>query len=88
MPYIDTDTIVYKIPDVLYPEFTPQPARITSRFGEYESSVKFEQGKLIYVRTVKMNAGEFPADAYNELIDFYKSINKADNLKLVFLNKT
>lgn len=88
MPYIDLDSITYSIPDVLYPEFTPQPTKVTSRFGEYESSVKFDQGKLIYVRRLKMNSGEFPAESYNELIDFYKTINKADNLKLVFLNKT
>ncbi|MCA4898702.1 MAG: DUF3857 domain-containing transglutaminase family protein [Cytophagales bacterium] len=88
MPYIDLDSITYSIPDVLYPEFTPQPTKVTSRFGEYESLVKFDQGKLIYVRRLKMNSGEFPAESYNELIDFYKTINKADNLKLVFLNKT
>ncbi|MFM8742827.1 MAG: hypothetical protein ACKODM_05800, partial [Cytophagales bacterium] len=88
MPYIDLDSITYSIPDVLYPEFTPQPTKVTSRFGEYESSVKFDQGKLIYVRRLKMNSGEFSAESYNELIDFYKTINKADNLKLVFLNKT
>ncbi|MFM8740898.1 MAG: transglutaminase-like domain-containing protein, partial [Cytophagales bacterium] len=88
LPYIDIDSITYSIPDVLYPELTPQPIKISSRFGEYESMVKFDQGKLTYVRRLKMNSGEFPAESYNELIDFYKTINKADNLKLVFLNKT
>lgn len=88
MPYIDVDSITYSIPDVLYPEFTPQPTKVTSRFGDYESSVKFDQGKLTYVRKLRMNSGEFPAESYNELIDFYKAINKADNLKLVFLHKT
>jgi hypothetical protein len=88
MPFIDVDSITYSIPDVLYPEFTPQPVKVTSRFGEYESSVRFDQGKLTYVRRLKMNSGEFPAESYSELIDFYKSINKADNIKLVFLNKT
>jgi hypothetical protein len=88
MPFIDVDSITYSIPDVLYPEFALQPVKVTSRFGEYESSVRFDQGKLTYVRRLKMNSGEFPAESYSELIDFYKSINKADNIKLVFLNKT
>ena len=35
-----------------------------------------------------MIKGEFPPESYNELIDFYKNINKADNTKIVFLNKT
>lgn len=88
LPYIDIDSIQFSVPEVLYPEFMPQPIKINSRYGDYESEVKFDQGKLLYIRKIKMNSGEFPAESYNELIDFYKSINKADNLKLVFLNKT
>jgi transglutaminase-like putative cysteine protease len=88
MAYLDIDSISYSIPEILYPEFMPEPIKINSRYGEYENSVKFDQGKLIYIRKLKMNKGEFPVESYNELIDFYKSINKADNMKLVFLNKT
>jgi hypothetical protein len=87
-PYTDLDTIRYKLPEGLYPEFLPPPTRINSRFGEYESSVQIEQGDVLYVRRVRMHKGEFPPESYNELIDFYKSINKADNQKLVFLSKT
>lgn len=88
LPYIDIDSITYSVPEVLYPEFTPPPAKVSSRFGEYESTVRYDQGRLTYVRRLKMNSGEFPAESYDELIDFYKAINKADNLKVVFLNKT
>jgi hypothetical protein len=88
MPYIDIDTIRYKLPEEIYPEFVPERVSIKSRFGEYESSYKIDQGSLIYIRRVKMNKGEFPAESYNELTDFYKSINKADNTKMVFMNKT
>jgi transglutaminase-like putative cysteine protease len=86
--FIDVDSIVYHVPEEIYPEFIPQPVKISNRYGEYEATFKFDQGKLLYVRKLKMVPGEFPANSYNELIDFYKSINKADNMKLVFLNKT
>lgn len=86
--YIDQDIIRFNLPEGIYPEFTPEAIVLKSRFGEYESSFKVDQGTLIYTRKVKMNKGEFPADSYNELIDFYKSINKADHLKMVFMNKT
>jgi hypothetical protein len=86
--FIDVDSIVYHVPEEIYPEFIPQPVKISNRYGEYEATFKFDQGKLVYVRKLKMVPGEFPANSYNELIDFYKSINKADNIKLVFLNKT
>jgi hypothetical protein len=86
--YTDMDTIKYHIPEELYPEYLPEPLKIKSKFGEYEASYKLEQGSLIYTRKMKMTRGEFPPESYSELIEFYKSINKADNAKIVFLNKT
>lgn len=88
MPYIDQDIVRYNLPEEIYPEFIPEAITLRSRFGEYESSFKVDQGTLIYTRKLKMNKGEFPPDSYNELIDFYKSINKADHVKMVFMNKT
>jgi hypothetical protein len=87
-PYIDIDTIRYQIPEEIYPEFLPEPMKFSSRFGDFEASFKIDQGSLLYVRRVKMNKGEFPPESYNELIDFYKNINKADNIKIVFVTKT
>lgn len=86
--YIDSDTIRYHIPEELYPEVLPQPVKITSPFGEYESTYSLDQGLVVYTRKIKINKGRFPATAYPEFVDFYKSISRADNAKLVFLNKT
>ena len=86
--YTHLDTVRYHVPEVLYPEFLPEPVKIKSRFGDYEVTVKLDQGNILYVRKLTMNKGKFSADSYNELIDFFKSISKADNIKLVFLNKT
>jgi hypothetical protein len=88
MTFTDFDTIKYHIPEALYPEYLPEPVNIKSRFGEYESSYKYDQGSLIYIRRMKGLKGVFPLESYNELIDFYKNISKADNAKIVFLNKT
>jgi transglutaminase-like putative cysteine protease len=86
--FIDVDSITYHIPEEIYPEFIPQPVKISNRYGEYEATFKFDNGKLLYIRKLKRVPGEFPANSYNELIDFHKSINKADNTKIVFLSKT
>ena len=86
--YIDLDTIRYHLPEGIYPEFLPEPAKIKSRFGEYEATFTLDQGNLIYIRKLKMNKGEFPPESYKEFSEFYKSINKADNSKIVFLSKT
>src|SRR5260221_1645407 len=86
--FVDLDTIIFSIPENLYPEFIPQPVKINSKFGEYEANFKFDAGKVVYTRRLKMWKGRFPKETYNELVDFYKNVSKADNTKLVFLNKT
>ena len=86
--YTDTDTIHFKLPDDYYPEYLPEPVQLKTRFGEYESGLMLDQGEVIYTRRVKMIKGQFPPESYNELVDFYKAISKADNAKIVFVNKT
>jgi hypothetical protein len=88
MAYIDIDTMKYHLPEGIYPEFLPEPTKVKSRFGEYETLFQLDGNGLIYIRKMKMNAGEFPPASYNELIDFYRNVNKADNTKIVFLSKT
>lgn len=86
--FTDYDTIRYHLPEGIYPEYLPEPVKLKTKFGEYEASFKVDQGMLLYTRKVKMNKGVFPAQSYQELIDFYRSMNKADHSKLVFLSKT
>jgi hypothetical protein len=88
MGYTDIDTIRFRIPENIYPEFLPPDSKFTSRFGTYEAGFKLDQGSLIYFRKFTRKNGEYPAEAYQELVDFYRNISKADNAKLVFLNKT
>ncbi|MBA4054721.1 MAG: hypothetical protein C0490_08425, partial [Marivirga sp.] len=86
--YKHIDTIRYHLPEGIYPEFMPQPVKLKSRFGEYEAGFTLDQDNLIYIRRIRMNKGEFPPESYNELIEFYRNLNKADNTKMVFLSKT
>lgn len=87
-PFTDLDTIHYKLPEGVYPEFLPEPVVIKSRFGEYEAKYVVNEKGLTYIRRMRVNKGTFPAEAYNEMVDFYRGVNKADNSKLVFVNKT
>ena len=88
LTYTDLDTIRYHLPEGIYPEFLPTAIKLQNRFGEYEATFQLDQDNLLYIRKVKMNKGEFPPESYNELIEFYRVINKADNTKIVFLSKT
>jgi transglutaminase-like putative cysteine protease len=86
--FTDVDTIIYQLPEQFYLEHLPENISLKSRFGEYEASYRVEAGSLIYIRRLRMNKGVFPASSYNEFVEFYKGINKADNTKLVFMTKT
>jgi hypothetical protein len=86
--FTDLDTIHYKLPDGIYPEFLPEPVVLKSRFGEYEAKFDVDEKGLTYIRRMKFNKGTFPAESYNEMVEFYRGVNKADNSKLVFVNKT
>lgn len=86
--FLDIDTVRYLLPEEIYPEFLPKPVTISSRFGEYEATFTVDEGNLLYIRRWKMNGGEFPASSYDELIEFYRNVSKADNVKMVFMTKT
>lgn len=86
--FTDIDTVEYSLSENLYPEFVPEPIKHKSRFGEYEASVKMSAGKVIYVRKLIIRRGEYPAESYAEMAEFFKNVNRSDNMKLVFLNKT
>jgi hypothetical protein len=86
--FIHIDSVHYTIPESIYAESLPETKKYNSAFGEYEAHYRIDQGKLLYVRKFRMKEGRYPASAYNELIEFTKNINKADNTKVVFVNKT
>lgn len=86
--FVDLDTSIYHLPDGIYPEFIPAPVKLKSIFGEYEASFKIDQGSLVYIRRLKMSKGDYPPETYNDLVNFYKGVNKADNIRIVFLSKT
>jgi transglutaminase-like putative cysteine protease len=88
LPYIDIDSIEYNMPEGIYPEYLPPPIKLSSRFGEYECSFIHTEGKLVYYRRFSVPEGKFPPESYNELTEFMKAVQKADNTKIVFLNKT
>ena len=85
----DIDTIKFSLPDGIYPEFLPKPVSLKSQFGTYEAKTQISfDGKVLYTRKLILLKGNHPSTAYSDLVDFYNAVNKADDLKLVFLKKT
>lgn len=85
--YTDIDTVEIKIPEGYKPEAIPKDVTIHGDFGSYASSLVVSTDKIVYRRSLEKFAGRFPAKKYDELVDFYNRIYKADNSKLVFVKK-
>jgi transglutaminase-like putative cysteine protease len=86
--FVHIDSIEYVIPENLYPEYLPSPVELKTAFGSYEATCTAEQGRVLYVRRFKLRKGRYPAEKYNEYVEFRRAIGKADNTKLVLMNKT
>ena len=85
---IDVDTVYYELPDDYHVEGTPKEFDIKTTFGEYKTTVKVEQGKITYIRRTSMRGGMYKIEKYQELLDFYKTVSKADNTKIVLIKST
>ncbi len=88
VPFVDSDTITFLIPENMHPEYIPDSVHIISNFGEYSASYKEEQGKIMYIRVFKTNKGHFPASSYPELVNFYEEVAQKDAQRVVLKKST
>jgi len=87
--YFDEDYIEIKLPEGLVLDSKPENISINSKFGEYKASFSInENGKLIYERSMLLNNGTYTKEDYQEFREFFKEVNKADQSKLILIQKT
>ncbi|GAB3170940.1 DUF3857 domain-containing protein [Telluribacter humicola] len=85
--YTDEDSIQFELSEGYASEYLPQPVKIESGFGSYESSVIQSGNTITYVRRVVMKKGRYPAAEYSAWVDFLKKIAKADKNQVVLVKK-
>ena len=85
---MDFDTITYHLPEGYHIEFKPEATKYKSQFGEFISETKVEEGKITFMRSLKINKGIYPPESYEELRSFIKKIVKSDQMKVVFVSST
>jgi hypothetical protein len=84
-PYRDIDSVEIKIPTGYKTESVPKDISVQNKFGKYTSTIKVLDNKIVYYRHMEQNSGRFPAKEYNELVQFYQQISKADRSKVVLV---
>jgi transglutaminase-like putative cysteine protease len=87
VPYVDSDTVEFTIPEGMGVEYLPEKTEIRSPFGNYISSVAFTGNKIYYYRQVEMFKGSFSKGQYEDLMKFYRDINNADKVQAVLIKK-
>ncbi|HXB07106.1 MAG TPA: DUF3857 and transglutaminase domain-containing protein [Puia sp.] len=85
--YKDVDTTEISLPAGYQPESIPADVDLRSDFGHYRCSVKFQQDKIIYYRSLEKNSGRWPSKEYADMTKFYEQLYKSDHARVVLVKK-
>ncbi|MXV52087.1 DUF3857 domain-containing protein [Pedobacter sp. HMF7647] len=85
--YTDVDELTFKLPGDYKIESLPENKVIKQPFGEFSVTIKKDEKSVTYTRSLILKEGNYPAEAYQQLVDFYQEIKEADNSKLVLIKR-
>lgn len=77
-PYMENDTVVYKMPNGYKVTELPEKTEITGKFGSYTAKTALQGSSIIYIRHFELFKGVFPPEAYSEFRDYLEQISTAD----------
>ena len=85
--YGNVDTVMIKVPAGYKVESLPKDVSVTTSFGNYKSQIRVNGDQITYYRTYEKKSGEFPAEKYSELANFYEQMYKADRSRVVLVKE-
>ena len=83
----DIDTLSIALPAGYALEAMPKDVMLNSKFGSYTISFKVDDNSITAIRTEEGSAATFPAADYNDLVNYYDAMYKADRGQIVFVKK-
>ncbi len=84
----EEDHLVIQLPEGYHLESVFEPISVRSAFGQFDMSLEQEAGKMTIHRKLVLNNNIQPKEQYKTLMDFFKTITKADKTKLVLVKGT
>ncbi|MDP4238804.1 MAG: DUF3857 domain-containing protein [Bacteroidota bacterium] len=78
-PYMENDTVVYKLPDEYKVAELPVKSDIMGKFGSYTANTTVQGNSITYTRHFELFKGVFPPEAYAEFRDFLEQVSTEDN---------
>ena len=80
----EIDSLIFQLPKNVVPDKLPEPVIVKTPFGEYVSTVTFNDGILSYYRKLIQYSGYYAAKEYAAFKEFCKVVNKKDNQQIAF----
>ena len=81
--FSETDSITFILKSSYNSNHEPLEYSLKSAFGEFEYKITFDNKKIYYLRKFTLKKGRFSAGEYNAFIDFFSSIQTADNIQIL-----
>lgn len=78
MAFCDVDSLIFQIPKDYEIDRLPKETILESIYGKYSMSISTEGNKIIYIRKIEQNSGEFPAETWADFRKYKLEIVKAD----------
>lgn len=86
-PFTHIDSISLKLSESYDVESLPKDVNLSTPYGNYSISYKYEDNTVYYVRAFIQNTEKFSPSEYIKFASFINTIYKADRNKIVFLKK-
>jgi hypothetical protein len=86
--FTDVESYHIKFANTLQVEAMKEPVSIQNKFGSYTLSITTTNNIISYKRELILNKGSYSKEDYQEFREFFLSIKKHDNSKIVLNSKT
>jgi hypothetical protein len=85
LPFLHTDTTVYKLPDGFGPESVPDPVSLKTSFGQFDTRYWFDSNtrSVFSTAVLRIDQARVPAELYPELRKFVQQIRDEERKKLI-----
>ncbi|HEX2869026.1 MAG TPA: DUF3857 domain-containing protein [Ignavibacteriales bacterium] len=85
-PYLDADTVYFKIPQGFRLEALPQETLLKAPYGNFSSkTMQLDKDTLIYTRRLEISSYSIEAKSYNEYRKFIEAVVKSDRSQVVLV---
>jgi hypothetical protein len=82
-----SETVTVQLPAGFAVDELPDPVKLETTFGSYNTSYEVKNGELIFKRKLSQHSATIPASEYASVKKFFESIRAAENAPVVLARK-